>query len=42
MAGSTEKPLGYRVKMLADTNAVYSEIKEMKIEKKKYKLVVMQ
>ena len=33
MAGSTEKPLGYRVKMLPDTNAVNSKIKKMKIEK---------
>ena len=41
MAGSTEKPLGYRVKMLPDTNAVNSELKKMKIEKK-YKLVVIQ
>ena len=38
MAGSTEKPLGYRVKMLPDANAVNSEIK---IEKK-YELVVIQ
>ena len=28
MAGSTEKSLGYRVKMLPDTNAVNSEIKK--------------
>ena len=28
MAGSTEKPLGYRAKMLPDTNAVNSEIKK--------------
>ena len=41
MAGSTEKPLGYRVKMLPGTNAVNSEIEKMKIEKK-YKLVVIQ
>ena len=34
MAGSTEKPLGYRVKMLPDANAVNSEIKKMKIERK--------
>ena len=32
MAGNTEKPLGYRVKMLPDTNAVNSEIKKMKIQ----------
>ena len=41
MAGSIEKPLGYRIKMLPDTNAVNSEIKKLKIEKK-YKLVVIQ
>ena len=41
MAGSTEKLLGYRVKMLPDTNAVNSEIKKMKIEKR-CKLVVIQ
>ena len=28
MAGCTEKPSGYRVNMLPDTNAVYSEIKQ--------------
>ena len=28
MAGSTEKPLGYRVNMLPDTNAIDSEIKK--------------
>ena len=32
MAGSTEKSLGYRVKMLSDINAVNSEIKKMIIE----------
>ena len=31
---STKKPLGYRVKMLPGTNAVNSEIKKMKMEKK--------
>ena len=33
MAGSTENPLGYRVRMLPDTNAANSEIKKENREK---------
>ena len=41
MAGSTEKSLGYRIKILPVTNAVNSEIKKNE-NRKKIKLVVIQ